>query len=399
MQGLGTNFSSGFSATDGANPSTSGANGLNKQNTDIRSPSPLSSNLPSDAAQSPFKSQLSDAFAMQALPLEGQGLPPDAALGLNNQSNSGLLNANELKRSLAQLFAENSSEESGEIPLAVNVNISPYVAADVQAIRSAGLSRGMTESGAVASQLAGQGQNRLQQDMLTRQLAMSYRGGAEDESFALRLPLPLENMSLQNNTTQLSNMLQDAMFKQQSSTNSGAEIKAGDTFSSALGSLATLNSDVKSGGETKPLLNSSLNTPFSQQAEWGEEVGSRIKWMVNSQVQNAELKMNPAHLGPLEVKITLQNEQTTIVFTAQNSAVREALDSALPRLREMLGENGMNQVDVDVSEHSFAQQQQASEEERESLEGNVSETDGLFDSENTEEGLMMLSSRMVDLYA
>ncbi len=99
-----------------------------------------------------------------------------------------------------------------------------------------------------------------------------------------------------------------------------------------------------------------INTPFNQQG-WSDEIGDRVRWLVNQNVQSAELRLNPPHLGPLDVKVTVQNDQMNILFTAHHAAVRDALESAIPRLREMFGDNGLNLVDVDISQHSSSDDQ------------------------------------------
>lgn len=103
-----------------------------------------------------------------------------------------------------------------------------------------------------------------------------------------------------------------------------------------------------------------VNTPL-QKAGWGQELTDKIQWMVSQRLQGAEIKLNPAHLGPMEIKVQMQNDQATIQFTATHSVVREALESAVPRLREMFENQGVKLGDVDVSEHSFAQQRQEQE--------------------------------------
>lgn len=87
---------------------------------------------------------------------------------------------------------------------------------------------------------------------------------------------------------------------------------------------------------------------------WSEELGGKVVWLINQQQQGAELRLNPPHLGPLEVRITIQQDQASVAFTAHHAVTREALEAAIPRLREMLGEQGLNLVDVNVSQHSFA---------------------------------------------
>ncbi|MFP5507333.1 MAG: flagellar hook-length control protein FliK [Gammaproteobacteria bacterium] len=99
-----------------------------------------------------------------------------------------------------------------------------------------------------------------------------------------------------------------------------------------------------------------LDTPFRQPG-WDQALSERVMWVANQKFQGAEIKLNPPQLGPIEVRVQLQHEQAHISFTAQHASVRDALEAALPRLREMFNANGFNLVDVNVSQHSFAEQQ------------------------------------------
>jgi hypothetical protein len=92
-------------------------------------------------------------------------------------------------------------------------------------------------------------------------------------------------------------------------------------------------------------------------ARWAESLGNRVMWMLNQDKAGAELKLHPPQLGPLEVRVSLEGEHTSVNFIAHHAAVREALESAIPRLREMLGSGGLNLANVDVSQHNLPQQQ------------------------------------------
>ncbi len=95
-----------------------------------------------------------------------------------------------------------------------------------------------------------------------------------------------------------------------------------------------------------------------QHPEWGKAVGESIRMFVNQNLQSAEIKLNPPQLGPIDVRINVNQDQATVVISAQHGVVREALDAALPRLRDMLTEQGFSQVDVNVSQHAFAQKRE-----------------------------------------
>lgn len=100
--------------------------------------------------------------------------------------------------------------------------------------------------------------------------------------------------------------------------------------------------------------------PSVQSEAWGKVLSSRVVWMAREGVQQAQLRLNPANLGPVEVKLHMNNDQVNVSFVAQHAATRDALEQALPRLRESLQENGMNLADADVSDQTSEQE---SEEE------------------------------------
>lgn len=92
--------------------------------------------------------------------------------------------------------------------------------------------------------------------------------------------------------------------------------------------------------------------------DWDQALGQRVMWLVRQDVQGAELRINPPQLGPIEMRIVMNNDQASVSFTSQHAAVREALEAAVPRLRDMFSDNGLNLGNVNVSQHSFAQQRQ-----------------------------------------
>ena len=96
------------------------------------------------------------------------------------------------------------------------------------------------------------------------------------------------------------------------------------------------------------------------QKNWGRTLGQQLSWMVNNQLQQAEIRVNPPDLGPIELRVSLQHNQTSVTFFCHEAAVREALETALPRLREMLGSQGITLNQAQVSDQSLAHQQAGS---------------------------------------
>jgi len=89
---------------------------------------------------------------------------------------------------------------------------------------------------------------------------------------------------------------------------------------------------------------------------WDQAMGERMLWMVGRQVQGAEVRITPPQLGPIDIRISIQNDQANVTFAAQHGVVREALEASIPRLREMLSENNLQLVNVDVNQRNNSEQ-------------------------------------------
>jgi hypothetical protein len=103
------------------------------------------------------------------------------------------------------------------------------------------------------------------------------------------------------------------------------------------------------GGVTPPQAPAPILEPPGNGA-WTQALGDRVLWMIGRDIQSAELRINPPQLGPVEVRIAVQNDQASVSFTAQHPFTREALEAAVPRLRELMGSSDLNLVNVDVGQ-------------------------------------------------
>jgi flagellar hook-length control protein FliK len=74
---------------------------------------------------------------------------------------------------------------------------------------------------------------------------------------------------------------------------------------------------------------------------WDNQVSQKIVWMVAGKEQSASLTLNPPDMGPMQVVLSVNNDQATVTFTSAQPEVRQALENAMPKLREMLGETGI----------------------------------------------------------
>lgn len=85
--------------------------------------------------------------------------------------------------------------------------------------------------------------------------------------------------------------------------------------------------------------------------QWGNEFASRVVAMVREDFAEAEIRVTPQELGPIEVRIRIEGDRLHAQFGAVSAEAREALMSNLHRLREMLAGEGLNLGQAFVGHH------------------------------------------------
>lgn len=92
--------------------------------------------------------------------------------------------------------------------------------------------------------------------------------------------------------------------------------------------------------------------------QWNSQLGERINWMINNTMQRADIRLDPPELGNLDIRLKIaKDNQASILIHVSNAGAKEAIESAIPRLREMFEQQGLNLANVDVSQQNLSQQQ------------------------------------------
>jgi flagellar hook-length control protein FliK len=84
-----------------------------------------------------------------------------------------------------------------------------------------------------------------------------------------------------------------------------------------------------------------IHTPVSHPA-WRDEAAERMASLVTRGVERAELRLSPAELGPVEVRIDVRGSEATLAIVAAQPTTRDALEQALPALRDLLSQQGLS---------------------------------------------------------
>lgn len=91
-------------------------------------------------------------------------------------------------------------------------------------------------------------------------------------------------------------------------------------------------------------------------AQWANGLAERTAWAVGQAIHTAEIQLDPPELGPLQVRIHVNQDQASVSFVSANPLVRDAVEQTMGRLRELLQEQGLNLVDSGVADQHSRQQ-------------------------------------------
>lgn len=117
-----------------------------------------------------------------------------------------------------------------------------------------------------------------------------------------------------------------------------------------------------------PLLNAQLGTP-----EWQQQLGQQVMMFNRQGQQTAELRLHPQDLGSIQISMKIENNQAQLHFVSGHSAVRSAIEAAMPDLKTALADNGISLGQSSVgSDSSQWQQAQQQSSQSGSQQGNAS---------------------------
>lgn len=177
------------------------------------------------------------------------------------------------------------------------------------------------------------------------------------------IPTPNSALTTHGTGTQPADSKKDAAFSNMLETitaATGEKLSDKDEKSATLAVAPQPNANVQAAlqATTSPVnptnappVQVNINTPVTQD-KWGDEFNQKITWLSNQKEQTAELHLNPPELGPMDVVLKVSGDQATALFTSPHAAVREAVEQALPKLREMLAGSGIMLGNATVSDQA-----------------------------------------------
>lgn len=218
-------------------------------------------------------------------------------------------------------------------------------------------------------------------------LAMEQGGhvSASSQAQAKTAPAPTQDQptAAQNFAAGLANMVDQQATKD--STDTGGDKAFGGLIEDGLKDLKNASSDTRvddfanrlaaltqaATPKTANALPPVTNAPLAMhQSGWTDEIVNRVMYLSSANLKSAEIQLQPAELGRLDIKVNMTaDQQAQVNFMSAHPVVREALESQSGRLREMFAQQGMGQVDVNVSDQSRGQEQQQQQAQTRGVSG------------------------------
>jgi flagellar hook-length control protein FliK len=164
-------------------------------------------------------------------------------------------------------------------------------------------------------------------------------------SAEVKVPKTAE-VSLDKQLSQMTNILSAASVLNQNA-NQQNYLNTGLTETQGIKEVAQLQAE-SSKLVQQTVVNEKAVNIFKPEGQ--QQLTEKVRWMVNSKNLSAEIRLDPPDLGGMNIKVNLSGDSASVSFVVQSQHARDALDQAIPRLREMLDEQG-----IDLGESSVEQ--------------------------------------------
>lgn len=105
----------------------------------------------------------------------------------------------------------------------------------------------------------------------------------------------------------------------------------------------------KTSAEIEAQINETIHT---SKANFAVAAHERVMLMSNNGVNFADIRLDPADLGKMQIKMTQEGDQVNVSFIVQQPHAKEALENALPKLKELLAEQGIELGEGAISQES-----------------------------------------------
>ncbi|CAH6893796.1 Flagellar hook-length control protein fliK [Vibrio chagasii] len=131
------------------------------------------------------------------------------------------------------------------------------------------------------------------------------------------------------------------------------------TFAQQIASAAGVQGAANAGSApTRAEIQAAQQAPLQLTKELAnEQVAEKVQMMMSKNLKNLDIRLDPPELGQMKIRMTMNNDVANVHFTVNSQQARDVIEQTLPRLREMLAQQGMQLADSSVQQQSSGQGQ------------------------------------------
>ncbi|MGR5279917.1 flagellar hook-length control protein FliK [Photobacterium damselae] len=182
---------------------------------------------------------------------------------------------------------------------------------------------------------------------------------------------------------------------------------------SAQAALQSLSAHQNGASSASSLLGNRQDTSLNNQPpllltkeQAGDQLADKVQMMAAKNLKQIDIRLDPPELGRMQIKLSLHDDnQASIQFQVAHQQTRDLIDQAMPRLRELLLQQGMQLAQSSVHQETsqqFSQHFNQQSGQDSSAFGSGGHSDGSHDCHDDGtviEGYVTTSSDRVDYYA
>ncbi len=182
---------------------------------------------------------------------------------------------------------------------------------------------------------------------------------------------------------------------------------------SAQAALQSLSAHQNGASSASSLLGNRQDTSLNNQPpllltkeQAGDQLADKVQMMAAKNLKQIDIRLDPPELGRMQIKLSLHDDnQASIQFQVAHQQTRDLIDQAMPRLRELLLQQGMQLAQSSVHQETsqqFSQHFNQQSGQDASAFGSGGHSDGShdgYDDGTIIEGYVTTSSDRVDYYA
>ncbi|CAM2779254.1 flagellar hook-length control protein FliK [Vibrio ordalii] len=113
-----------------------------------------------------------------------------------------------------------------------------------------------------------------------------------------------------------------------------------------------------------------------------EQMAERLQMMMSKNLKHVDIRLDPPELGRLQIRMNMNGDHTTVHFTVANHQARDVIEQSMPRLREMLAQQGVQLGETSVQQQSAGQQQARYTADGDAQSGQLARNGSYLDEEN-----------------